>query len=79
MVDGVNLPVERGKIFGRLGSNGAGKTTTLKDIEGVLKLKSSILLPPHSMEDNPQVVALAHGALTLEGAFTGLTESEIRD
>ncbi|WP_315899836.1 ATP-binding cassette domain-containing protein [Arthrobacter alpinus] len=42
----MNLPVERGKIFGRLGSNGAGKTTTLKDIEGVLKLKSSILLPP---------------------------------
>src|ERR1051326_3481292 len=29
-VDGIDLKVERGKIFGFLGPNGAGKTTTMK-------------------------------------------------
>ena len=32
MVDGINIIVERGEIFGILGPNGAGKTTTLKMI-----------------------------------------------
>lgn len=37
-VDGVDLKVERGEIFGFLGPNGAGKTTTLRML--------STLLPP---------------------------------
>ena len=28
-LDGLNLHVERGEVFGLLGPNGAGKTTTL--------------------------------------------------
>ena len=36
-VDGINLTVERGVLFGFLGPNGAGKTTTIKMMAGVLK------------------------------------------
>jgi branched-chain amino acid transport system ATP-binding protein len=35
-VDGIDLRVERGEVFGVLGPNGAGKTTTLKTINGLL-------------------------------------------
>ena len=34
-VDGVELDVARGEVFGLLGPNGAGKTTTLEIIEGI--------------------------------------------
>ncbi|HJU83747.1 MAG TPA: ABC transporter ATP-binding protein [Holophagaceae bacterium] len=34
-VDGVDLQVRRGEVFGLLGPNGAGKTTTLEMIEGL--------------------------------------------
>ncbi|HET6379882.1 MAG TPA: ATP-binding cassette domain-containing protein [candidate division Zixibacteria bacterium] len=36
-VDGVNLRVERGEIFGILGPNGAGKTTTMKMLATLLE------------------------------------------
>jgi len=36
-VDGLNLTVERGQIFGFLGRNGAGKTTTIKTLIGLLR------------------------------------------
>lgn len=36
-VDGLNLEVRRGEIFGFIGPNGAGKTTTIKMICGILK------------------------------------------
>ena len=36
-VDGINLKVSAGSIFGFLGPNGAGKTTTIKMMAGVLK------------------------------------------
>ncbi|MDD2363087.1 MAG: ABC transporter ATP-binding protein [Oscillospiraceae bacterium] len=35
-VDGLNLTVESGDIFGFIGHNGAGKTTTIRAIAGVL-------------------------------------------
>jgi ABC-2 type transport system ATP-binding protein len=36
-VDGINLRVPAGELFGFLGPNGAGKTTTLRMIAGILK------------------------------------------
>jgi ABC-2 type transport system ATP-binding protein len=36
-VDGIDLEVPRGVIFGLLGPNGAGKTTTLRMIAGILE------------------------------------------
>jgi len=35
-VDGINLEVGRGVVFGFLGPNGAGKTTTIKMMAGIL-------------------------------------------
>lgn len=35
-VDAVNFTIERGEIFGFLGSNGCGKTTTMKMLTGLL-------------------------------------------
>ena len=36
-VDGLDLSVRRGEIFGFLGPNGAGKTTTIRMVAGVLR------------------------------------------
>ena len=36
-VDGLDLAVPRGELFGFLGPNGAGKTTTLRMIAGILR------------------------------------------
>ena len=36
-VDGIDLAVPRGEIFGLLGPNGAGKTTTIRMIAGILR------------------------------------------
>ena len=36
-VDGIDLQVPRGELFGFLGPNGAGKTTTLRMIAGILR------------------------------------------
>ncbi len=39
-VDGVDFAIERGEIFGFLGSNGCGKTTTIKMLVGLLEPSS---------------------------------------
>ncbi len=36
-VDGIDLHVPRGELFGLLGPNGAGKTTTIRMIAGILR------------------------------------------
>jgi ABC-type multidrug transport system ATPase subunit len=36
-VDGVDLTIRRGEMYGFLGPNGAGKTTTLRMVLGLLK------------------------------------------
>ena len=35
-VDGLNMQIEDGKVFGFIGPNGAGKTTTIKLLTGIL-------------------------------------------
>ena len=52
-VDGLDLRVARGEIFGLLGPNGAGKTTTLKMMLGLLRPDAGSVrlfgLPPESV------------------------------
>ena len=36
-VDGIDLDVPRGELFGLLGPNGAGKTTSIRMIAGILR------------------------------------------
>ena len=43
-LDGVDLRVSRGSIFGFLGKNGAGKTTTMKVLMGLMKTTKSFEL-----------------------------------
>lgn len=42
-VDGINLDVKIGEVFGLLGPNGAGKTTTLECLEGMRKIDGGTL------------------------------------
>ena len=37
VVDGIDLAVPRGAIYGVLGPNGAGKTTTLRTLLGIIE------------------------------------------
>jgi len=39
-LDGVNVTVEKGEVFGYIGPNGAGKTTTIRVMLGILKATS---------------------------------------
>ncbi len=53
-VDGIDLGVERGRIFGFLGPNGAGKTTTIRMLAGVLQpSEGRILVGGDDLADDP--------------------------
>ncbi len=53
-VDGLDLSVEPGEIFGFLGPNGAGKTTTLKMMAGLIRPTSgSVRLDGHDIQAEP--------------------------
>lgn len=54
-VDGLNLEVPRGEIFGFLGPNGAGKTTTIRVMMGILRATSGqVYLDGHDIERAPE-------------------------
>jgi ABC-2 type transport system ATP-binding protein len=53
-VDGVDLTVPAGEIFGFLGPNGAGKTTTLRMIAGILQPSAgTVTIGGVSLADDP--------------------------
>jgi ABC-2 type transport system ATP-binding protein len=53
-VDGIDLTIESGGIFGLLGPNGAGKTTTLRMIAGILEPDSgTALIGGHDIVSEP--------------------------
>ena len=53
-VDGLNLKINDGEIFGFIGHNGAGKTTTIKMLTGILRQdKGYIGLDNIDINENP--------------------------
>ena len=53
-VDGLDIEIRNGEIFGFLGPNGAGKTTTIKMITGILNIdEGDILIDGKSIEKHP--------------------------
>jgi len=76
-VDHVSLAIERGEIFGFLGSNGCGKTTTMKMLTG--------LLPPSEgwarlfgQEIDPHNLATRRRVGYMSQAFSLYTELTVR-
>ena len=52
-VDGLNLQIKDGEIFGFLGPNGAGKSTTIKMMTGILDItEGDIILDGESITNN---------------------------
>ncbi|MCB0358239.1 MAG: ABC transporter ATP-binding protein [Bdellovibrionales bacterium] len=53
-VNGINLSIERGTIFGFLGTNGAGKTTTIRMMTGVLQpTAGTVRIGGYDIQTNP--------------------------
>jgi len=71
-VDGINLDVPRGTIFGILGPNGAGKTTLLRMLATLLKPDAgSAQLMDHDLVTQPHAV---REVISLTGQFASLDE-----
>ena len=54
VIEGLNLEIKDGEIFGFLGPNGVGKTTTIKMMTGILEIdEGNILIDDISIQKNP--------------------------
>ena len=75
-VDGINLNVEAGKIFGFLGPNGAGKTTTLRMLATLLPIDSGeAIVAGFNVKRQPQKVRQHIGYVSQLGGADGLATS----
>lgn len=55
-LDGIDLTINRGSIYGLVGTNGAGKTTIIKHMAGILKQdEGEILFDGEPVFENPAV------------------------
>jgi ribosome-dependent ATPase len=71
-VDNVTLSIERGEIFGFLGSNGCGKSTTMKMLTGLLPpTEGSATLFGHSVEAGSMEVRRKIGYMTQSFSLWG--------
>jgi len=75
-VDGVDLTVRPGEVYGLLGPNGAGKTTTIRVVNTLLPLREgSVEVFGHDVASSPMAVRRLLGyvpqQLSIEGALTG--------
>ncbi|WP_338749304.1 ABC transporter ATP-binding protein [Bacillus sp. FJAT-52991] len=81
-VDGLNLRIERGQIYGFLGPNGAGKTTTIRMLLGLIKpTKGSIEIFGQNLNKNRLQILQRIGSLvespTYYGNLTGHENLEV--
>mgnify|MGYP001243798312 FL=1 len=66
-LDGINLQVPAGKIFGLLGPNGAGKSTLINILAGlVLKTTGSVKIWGFDQDENPRQSRAAIGVMPQE-------------
>lgn len=56
VLEGLNLEIEEGKVFGLVGINGAGKSTLLRCLAGVYKIDSgSVQIDGKDVYENPEI------------------------
>ena len=75
-VDGVDLRIERGEIFGLLGPNGAGKTTTIRVVNTLLPIQEGhVEVVGYDISKSPMPARRRLGyvpqQLSIEPALTG--------
>ena len=77
-VDGLNLEVARGEIFGLVGPDGAGKTTTLRLLGGLLDPSGGeAWVAGHNVAREPQMVKDCIGYMAQRfGLYQDLTVEE---
>lgn len=72
VVDGLDLHIPEGKVYGFLGRNGAGKTTTIRMIMGMVKPETGeILLHGHNVAQNRRWASQQIGAIIETPGFYG--------
>lgn len=68
-VDGVNLEIKQGELFGFLGPNGAGKTTTINILCGILKpTKGTAIVGGYDVRKNLKEIKALIGVCPQEAA-----------
>lgn len=71
-VDGINLRIERGQIYGFLGPNGAGKTTTIRMLLGLIKpTQGNIEIFGQSLKKNRLQILQRIGSLVESPTYYG--------
>lgn len=69
-LDGVNISVRRGEVFGYIGPNGAGKTTTIKVAVGLISdFEGDVRISGRSVREDGQDVYKLLGYLPQKAAF----------
>ena len=75
-LDGIDLEVEQGDVYGFIGPNGAGKTTTIRILLGIIKASAgeSKIFGKHSWKDSVEIhknLAYVPGDVNLWPNLTG--------
>jgi ABC-2 type transport system ATP-binding protein len=77
-IEGLDLTIERGELFGLVGPDGAGKTTTLRILAGILKPSSgAATVDGHDVVDEAEVIKQELGYMPQQfGLYPDLTVDE---
>jgi len=80
-VDGLNLQIEEGELFGFVGPNGAGKTSTIRMMTGLLQPTSGdVQIAGQSVRQNPNAIRQAIGYMPdFFGVYNDMTVAEYLD